>query len=85
MEQDGGRAIDVSISMNLETHTKIVKGKTVLVPSLELFKQHLPAGMGPVDTAQIRRALSAAHGTQLVCPVTMRRHLKTLNLKIKTS
>jgi len=69
--------------VTIETHKKIVKGKTVLVPSLELFKQYLPKEPGPVDTAQMRRAMTAAHGTQLICPVTMRRHLKALGLTIK--
>lgn len=69
--------------MNIETHKKIVKGKTVLVPSMELFKQYLPKKSGPIDTAEMRRAMTAAHDTQLVCPVTMRRHLKTLGLTIR--
>jgi hypothetical protein len=68
----------------IETHTKIVNGKTVLVPSLGLLKQYLPKQAGPVDTASLRKALTAAHGTQLVCPVTMRRYFKTLGLEIQS-
>jgi hypothetical protein len=67
----------------IETQTKIVRGKTVLVPSLALFKQYLPAGKGPVDTASMRQSLKLAFGTQLICPVTMRRHLKALGLEVK--
>ena len=69
--------------MSIETHKKIVKGKTVLVPSMELFKQYLPKEPGPVDTAAMRVAMKSAYGTQMVCPVTMRLHIKALGLTIK--
>ena len=69
--------------MDDETHIKVVKGKTVLVPSLALFKQHLPDQSQAVDTSRMRQSLTAAYGTQLVCPVTMRRYLKTLGLGTK--
>ncbi len=64
--------------ISVETHTKIVKGKTVLVPSLALFRQHLPQQLGLVDTAQLRQTLETAYGRQMVCPLTIKRHLKTL-------
>jgi hypothetical protein len=69
--------------MNNDTHIKTVKGKTVLVPSLALLQQFLPSQSGPVDTAMMRKALTEAHSTTLVCPVTMRRHFKTLGLAVK--
>ncbi|MEP6827479.1 MAG: hypothetical protein ABJA10_05345 [Aestuariivirga sp.] len=69
--------------MDVETHIKVVRGKKVLVPSLTLFKQHFPDQSQAVDTSLMRQSLTAAYGTQLVCPVTMRRHLKTLGLSTK--
>jgi hypothetical protein len=74
---------DAHLAMEIETHIKTVKGKTVLVPSLALFKQHLTDHSRFVDTLRLRQSLTKAYGTQLVCPVTMRRHMKTLGLSIK--
>jgi len=68
--------------VEIETHIKIVKGKTVLVPSLELLKSYLPAASKSVDTTALRKAMTTDHATALVCPVTMRKHLKELGLVI---
>jgi hypothetical protein len=62
----------------VETHLKLVRGKLVLVPSLALLQSALPAGAAPVDPKALRARLLEHSEAALVCPVTVRRHLKAL-------
>ena len=66
------------LSSRVETHLKQVRGKLVLVPSLALLESALPVGTGPVDTKALRAHLLENSAAALVCPVTVRRHLKAL-------
>jgi hypothetical protein len=68
--------------METETHIKTVKGKLVLVPSLSLLKQHLPKSNGPVDGQLLRKSLLADSEAVMVCPVTLRRLFKLLDLDV---
>ncbi len=69
---------------NTKREFKVVKGKSVVVPTLEDVAQQVSGLNGRVrkvtDTAPIRRALAEQFKTQMACPVTVRRHLKTLGL-----
>jgi hypothetical protein len=66
---------------NEKTHTKTVKGKLVLVPSLQLVKTVVEDSPGPFNAKALRARLKQMHEVQLICPVTLRRHFKTLRLK----
>ena len=60
---------------------KMVKGKSVVVPTLANVAALVEGHAGKVnDTAPIRHALARKYNTQMACPVTVRRHLKTLGL-----
>ncbi len=60
---------------------KAVKGKSVVVPTLEDVAALVKGQSGKVtNTTPIRLALAQKYGTQMACPVTVRRHLKALGL-----
>lgn len=62
-------------------HIKQVKGKSVVVPSLQDVADLVMGRAGKIsDTAPIRHRLAEIHGTQMACPFTVRHHLKTLGL-----
>jgi hypothetical protein len=64
-----------------KVHIKQVKGKSVVVPALEDVKRLAGLQRGhTIETAAIRLSLAKEFGTQMCCPVTVRRHLKTLGL-----
>ncbi len=60
---------------------KRVKGKSVVVPTLNDVAALVKGRRAKItDTAPIRHALARQYGTQMACPVTVRRHLKLLGL-----
>ncbi len=66
-------------SADIMRHTKQVKGKSVIVPSLQDVADLVKNHVGKVlDTTPTRHQLAALHGTQMACSVTVRRHLKAL-------
>ncbi len=60
---------------------KQVRGKVVLIPSLILVQRLLP-DQGFVDTKVLRKHLLEKTEAVLVCPVTLRKHLKFLGRSI---
>jgi hypothetical protein len=68
---------------NVITHTKNVRGKTVLVPSLELVRSNLDGAGRHIDANALRAKLKQQFSVQLICPVTLRRHLKALGVTSK--
>jgi hypothetical protein len=64
-----------------QPHIKQVKGKSVVVPTLQDVERlaRLQDGQA-IATAPIRLTLARQYGTQMCCPFTVRRHLKTLGL-----
>jgi hypothetical protein len=66
--------------MSNEADIKQVKGKSVIVPTLEDVARLARQQRGTIETAPIRLSLAKEYGTQMCCPVTVRRHLKALGL-----
>jgi hypothetical protein len=67
-----------------EPWVKTVRGKTMLIPTVELVRKEAEAAAG-LDARALRQALASRFGTDATCPVTMRRHLKTLGILQKNS
>jgi hypothetical protein len=69
-------------SDKIETHIKLVRGKKVLVPSLALVKGHIDPTANTVDGQLLREKLKQDFAVQLICPVTLRKYFKDLNVKV---
>jgi|EndMetStandDraft_4_1072995.scaffolds.fasta_scaffold47793_2 hypothetical protein len=64
-----------------EIVTKMVRGKSTLIPSLAMVETAIATGNPnvPVDRKALREGLARQYGSDATCPVTVRRHLKALN------
>jgi hypothetical protein len=67
-----------------EPWVKTVRGKTMLIPTVELVRREAEAGPS-LDPRALRQTLAHRFGTDGTCPVTVRRHLKALGLLQKNS
>jgi hypothetical protein len=68
-----------------ESWIKIVGKRTMLIPTIDLVKasiETLSPGDG-VDVPALRGTLAERFGSDSTCPVTVRRHLKTLGVPAK--
>jgi len=68
-----------------EPWIKMVRQRTMLIPTIDLVKasiETLAPGDG-VDVPALRWTLAERFGSDSTCPVTVRRHLKTLGVPAK--
>lgn len=64
---------------------KTVRDRSMLIPTLDAVKASI-GKLNPqdeVDVTSLREALASQFGTDSTCPVTVRRHLKTLGVLAK--
>lgn len=62
---------------------KMVAGRTMLIPTLELVKTRAEVADQNQNVLQLRQSLAEEFGTDATCPVTVRRHLQALGYPVR--